>query len=106
MAKKPMRIVISHVYANGNNGDAALLSVLLSDIHRAFGNPELSILTMDKIHEGEVFEGVPVYNAFIYEAINHYNNPFLKIFYSFFVIASTFFICTSISLNQKRTAPS
>lgn len=80
-----MKILISHAYSNGNKGDAALLSVLVSDIRRGFGDPEMSILSLDKIRPNEMFEGVPVQNSFMYYARDRYKNKLLQILYAFYV---------------------
>lgn len=84
-----MKIVVSHVYSNDNKGDAALLSVLLSDIRRAFDDPQITILTMDAIKKDETFDGVPMKNSFMYYASSRYQNPLLKIIYDFFLAIST-----------------
>lgn len=84
-----MRIIISHVYSSDNKGDAALLSVLISDIRRAFYDPQITILTIDKIKEDETFDGVPVKHAFMYYARDRYRNPLLRSSYAAFVAGST-----------------
>src|ERR1700733_15332640 len=85
-----MKIIVSHVYSNDNKGDAAFLSVLLSDIRRAFVDPEITILTMDAIKKDETFDGVPMRNSFMYYASNRYENPLVKAIYAFFLAGSTF----------------
>lgn len=85
-----MRILISHVYSNNNKGDAALLSVLLSDIKRVFQNPEITILTLDKISEDEKFEGERVINSFMHFARDFGSNAFTKMLSGIFVLLYTF----------------
>jgi colanic acid/amylovoran biosynthesis protein len=80
-----MKILISHAYSNGNKGDAALLSVLISDIRRGFGGAKMSILSLDKISQNEMFEGVPVRNSFMYYARDRYQNKLLQVLYAFYV---------------------
>lgn len=84
-----MKIIISHVYSNDNKGDAALLSVLISDIKRGFSSPDITILTIDNVSQNETFEGVPLRNAFMYYARDTYKNPIAKILYIFYVPIAT-----------------
>jgi colanic acid/amylovoran biosynthesis protein len=84
-----MKILITHVYSKENKGDAALLSVLLDDIRRVFHNPHITILTLDKAEPGEMFEGVPVLNGFMYYARDRYKNPLSRSFYGAFVALGT-----------------
>jgi colanic acid/amylovoran biosynthesis protein len=65
-----MKILISHAYSNNNKGDAALLSVLVSDAKRAFPNADITVLTLDPIAENEQFEGVPVKNALMHYVLD------------------------------------
>ena len=90
-----MKIVISHVYSNNNAGDAALLSVLLRDLRETFNNPEIVILTMDKVSDGETFDDTPLENGFMYHAVNrYYNHAALRMFYSLSLIVST--LCSAV----------
>lgn len=97
-----MKIIISHVYSDDNKGDAALLSVLLGDMRKTFDNPEITILTIDEIKAGQMFEGAPVESAFMYEALNRYQSKTLKLTYSFFVIASTILWACAYRLAKKE----
>jgi colanic acid/amylovoran biosynthesis protein len=84
-----MNILISHVYSTANKGDAALLSVLISDIRRAFINADITILSIDDIQEGEMFEGVPVKKAFMYYAQHRYKHMIVRALYGMFLTIST-----------------
>jgi colanic acid/amylovoran biosynthesis protein len=84
-----MKIIISHAYSNDNKGDAALLSVLISDIQRVFHHADITILTLDHIRPGETFDGVPVKNAFMYFARQQYRNRILQTLYACFVAGGT-----------------
>jgi colanic acid/amylovoran biosynthesis protein len=84
-----MKIIVSHVYSDDNKGDAALLSVLLSDIRRVFSEPQITILTLDKIAENETFDGAPVKNGFMHYASDRYKNHPMRTLYAFFVAAGT-----------------
>jgi colanic acid/amylovoran biosynthesis protein len=65
-----MKILITHAYSNHNKGDAALLSVLVRDVSRAFPGSDVTILTLDHIAPGETFEGVPVKNALMHYVLD------------------------------------
>jgi colanic acid/amylovoran biosynthesis protein len=68
-----MKIIISHVYSFDNKGDAALLGVLIQEAARQYPGAEMTILTMDRVVEGETFEGVPVKPSFM-QLINRYRS--------------------------------
>jgi colanic acid/amylovoran biosynthesis protein len=102
-----MKILISHVYSNGNKGDAALLSVLVSDIRRGFDGAQMTILSLDEITSNEKFEGVSVKNSFMYYARDTYENKFIKVLYAFYVGTATllwaaFYRLTKLSLPLPR----
>lgn len=84
-----MNVIVSHVFSDANKGDAALLSVLLSDIRRAWQRSDITILTIDNVHPGSTFEGVPVERAFMFHALNRYKYRPAKFVYSLFVMGST-----------------
>lgn len=86
-----MKIIVSHVFSNENKGDAALLSVLLSDMKKTFNNPDITILSIDKIEINETFEGFPVINSFMFHSLNRYQNLVVKFLYSFYVVGVTLF---------------
>jgi len=99
-----MNIIVSHVYSKENKGDAALLSVLLSDIRQAFGDPHITILTLDKAEKNEVFEGIPVKNGFMYYARDRYQNLLLRPIYGIFVVTSTL-LWACIYRYTKKSIP-
>ncbi len=84
-----MKVIISHVYSNHNKGDAALLSVLIGDIRRAFKDPEITILSLDKVKEVEIFDGAQVRNSFMYYARDSFRNSVLKILNAVYVGTAT-----------------
>lgn len=85
-----MKILVTHVYSNHNKGDAALLSVLLDDLKRGFSNPDITILTLDKIESGETFDGEKMENSFMHYARDKYSNIILKIGYAAYILIYTF----------------
>jgi colanic acid/amylovoran biosynthesis protein len=68
-----MNILVSHAYSNDNKGDAAILSVLINDIKRAFDDPSITILTLDTIKNGDRFEGVPMQHSLMYYVLEEQN---------------------------------
>jgi colanic acid/amylovoran biosynthesis protein len=97
-----MKILVTHVYSKKNNGDAVLLSILLTDARRAFGDPHITILTLDKTEEGETFEGVPVKNSFMYYARDRYQNPLSRTMYATFVAISTLWWAFFYRITGKK----
>ncbi len=84
-----MNIIVSHSYSKENKGDAALLSVLLSDIKRGFENPHITVLTLEKTIPGETFEGVSIRPSFMYYARDYFEHKYLKILYAPLITVST-----------------
>ncbi len=97
-----MKILITHVYSNDNKGDAALLSVLISDIRRAFESPSITILTLDRVATGEKFDEVPVKNGFMYYARNGNSNFFYKGIHGIFVAASTLLWAAAYRVSGRK----
>jgi len=87
--RPPKRVIISHVYSSDNKGDAALTSVLISDLKRKFPAAAITILTLDAVNKEGHFEGVPETSSFMYYALNKYRNPLLKLGYTLGMVSST-----------------
>ena len=85
----PKRIIISHVYSEDNKGDAALLSVLHSDIRRVYPRAKLTILTLDAVPMRHTFEGVPVKKSFMYHSLNTFKSRPMTLLYASFVMSTT-----------------
>jgi colanic acid/amylovoran biosynthesis protein len=85
-----MKIVISHVYSNHNKGDAALLSVLISDIKKVFNSADIKVLSLDKVDVNEKFDGVPVINSFMYFAREGGTNVLTRLVYASYLVLYTF----------------
>jgi colanic acid/amylovoran biosynthesis protein len=83
------RILISHVYSSGNNGDAALLAVEIAELRRVFDRPILSVATVDPVSPGTEFRGVPVEPSLMYLALNTVRFRPAKLLYSAWVIGIT-----------------
>jgi colanic acid/amylovoran biosynthesis protein len=86
-----MKIVISHVYSSYNNGDAAILSAQLDQLRHKFPQAQFQILSVDNIEAGYKFDGTPVSNALMFEAVSSANSRPKKL-----VLAVTMMICTAI----------
>lgn len=84
-----MDILVTHVYSGENKGDAALLSVLLSEIKRVWKDSRIVALTFETVDEGSYFENVPLENSFMHLALVGYSNKIIKFFYSLYVIKIT-----------------
>jgi len=87
---QPHNILVTHVYSEENKGDAALLSVLLSDIRHKFNKPSITILTLDNIDDTNAsFDETLVQNSFMYYAMNKFKSRPLVLAYSMYVISTT-----------------
>ncbi|HWA51818.1 MAG TPA: polysaccharide pyruvyl transferase family protein [Patescibacteria group bacterium] len=89
-AASPKNILITHFYSKNNNGDAALLSVLINDLKRKFGNPAISIVASDVVKQNERFDGINVYSSFMFYAMNRFKSRHLTFLYSVYVMMVTF----------------
>jgi colanic acid/amylovoran biosynthesis protein len=85
----PKNIIISHVYSSDNKGDAALTSVLISDLKRVFPTANITILQLTSTHEDTWFEGIPEKPGFMNYALNRYKNPLSKIAYAGYMMSIT-----------------
>lgn len=86
---KPRTVLISHVYSDDNKGDAALTSILISDVRRTFPKARLTILRLESIKKESYFEGVPERPSFMYYVANRYRHPLAKLLYVFGMIPAT-----------------
>lgn len=78
-----MRVLITHAYSTENKGDAALLDVLIQDIHRQYGaDCMVDILTIDKVSPGTRFADTPLHQAFMYYALNSPKTRVGKLLYA------------------------
>jgi colanic acid/amylovoran biosynthesis protein len=101
-APQPKNIVISHVYSSDNKGDAALTSVLIQDVRRAFKGAKLTILQLESIQPGGHFEGVPEQPSFMYYVANKYHNPFLKLLYALYMTSATLLWAACLRYTGKH----
>ncbi len=66
-----MKILITHFYTRDNRGDAAILSALLLELNRVFGEQHISIVTMEDIDKRKTFEGYSTIKSLISQATLH-----------------------------------
>lgn len=99
---EPKHVVISHVYSSDNKGDAALTSVLITDIKRVFPEAEITILRLESVQEGDSFESVPEKPSFMYHVLNRYQNPAAKLLYALYMIPATLLWAWWLRNTSKR----
>ena len=85
----PRNIVISHVYSSDNKGDAALTSVLISDLKRKFPRAKITILKLESISKEGGFEGAVERPSFMYFVANRHKNPLRKLAYALYMMSTT-----------------
>lgn len=85
----PQNIVISHVYSSDNKGDAALTSVLISDLRRKFPGAKITILKLESVEKMKEFEGAIEHPSFMYFVANRYQHPLLKLGYALYMMCAT-----------------
>lgn len=95
----PKHIIISHVYSSDNKGDAALTSVLISDLKSKFPDAALTILRLEPVKKGSFFEGVPEKPSFMSYALNRYKNPVVKLAYAFYMMCATLVYATILRVT-------
>ena len=100
--KPPKNILITHVYSSDNKGDAALTSVLISDLRRKFPGAKLTILKLDKLRKNARFEGVLERPSFMYFVANAYKTPLSKIAYVLFMMPATLLAAGIVRLTGRH----
>lgn len=98
----PKNIIISHVYSSDNKGDAALTSVLISDLRRKFPAAVITILRLESIQKNGMFEGVPEQPSFMYFALNRHKNSVLKLLYTIYMMGATLLWAAWYRLFNKQ----
>lgn len=98
----PGHVAISHVYSSDNKGDAALTSVLISDIHRVFPTAEIVILKLGSVKPGDTFEGAAEFPSFMYHALNKYEHPVAKLLYTLYMMPATIVWAVVFRLTKHK----
>lgn len=103
-----MKILIVNMYSKKNNGDAAILSVLIEQLQKAFPKALLQISILEKDNE-TTFENIPLVNAFLSFVISENKSiikKYSKIFYYFCISIFWSYIVRSTSRKIDRVLPS
>lgn len=98
----PRSIVVSHVYSSDNKGDAALTSVLVSNLKQKFPRAEITILKLESISKDGHFEGATEKPSFMYYVANRYKNPLAKLAYALFMIGSTLLWAVWLRISHRH----
>lgn len=85
ITEKPKAILITHFFSTNNKGDAALLSVLVSDLKHTYPKASLSIQTLDSISKECIFDGVPMINSLAYHSFRGSGTKTLNPFHALYV---------------------
>jgi colanic acid/amylovoran biosynthesis protein len=85
-----MNILLSHVYSSSNNGDAAILSAQISELHRVFPGADIRISTIDRVAENYTFDDTPVIEAVMYGAVMPGRSKLRKLLFSLGMVSYTF----------------
>jgi colanic acid/amylovoran biosynthesis protein len=89
-ARELRNILVTHVYSEDNKGDAALLSVLLSDLRSKLTKPNITILTLDALNEkNRIFDSTTVKNSFMFYAMNKLKSRPLILLNSMYMMGVT-----------------
>lgn len=84
-----MNILITHAYTQDNKGDAAILSVMLSQLRIIFPKSQIKILSLEDSLKNKTFEGATLISSFLFHSIFTYKNYVLKIIYTTYIITFT-----------------
>lgn len=86
-----MKILLTNCYSHQNKGDAAIVSVMISEIKKTVPYADLSISTMEDVDEHKFFEKIPLVTSFFYECIYRYTNPIYRLFMTFYIVIASLF---------------
>jgi len=79
-----MKILLTHAYTKDNKGDAAIVSVLLQQLHSAFPDASITVSTYDDDARYEVEEHKVLSNS-MYIGVYRYRFLLFKLLYSFYI---------------------
>jgi colanic acid/amylovoran biosynthesis protein len=99
-----MNILLTHAYDRDNKGDAAILSVLISQVREVYKEANLKISTMDDLTKYAEFEGVPYVRSFIYLIRFTFQSKILKAIQTIYIIlATTLYAVLATKFHLKPT---
>lgn len=84
-----MKILVTHYYSKKNKGDAAINSVLISQLKRAYPNSQITISNSDAFAKRDRFEGVKFVSSFLYESLYATKSPIMRIARVVYVIVAS-----------------
>ncbi len=84
-----MQVLITHAYTRSNKGDAAILSVLLRQVVKAFPKATVKISTFDDPKKNKTFEHSQTISSFLYLIVFQYKNKAIKACYASYIIFVT-----------------
>lgn len=98
-----MKILITHFFTRKNKGDAAINSVLLSQLKKTHPNAEIVISSADSFESDERFEGHRFVSSILHEALYVSTHPVARILRTLFVLtASLLWILTNKKIYVPR----
>ena len=83
-----MKILLTHAYAKENKGDAAIVSVLLQQLHHAFPDSDITISIFDDETKYKRFYRHKVISNSMYLSVCRFQNLMLKLVYTFYIETS------------------
>lgn len=96
-----MKILIPYVYTRENNGDAAILSVLISTLKRIFPKAEYKISSMERIEDQPDFEGVPNSTSFL-SILTVEQNRVKRLIFTIYALKASFLYVLAYKLFGTR----
>ncbi len=97
-----MKILITHVYANDNKGDAAILNVLVQELRKVFPQAFINIATLDNITEASEFEESKYVNSFMHYFMFSEKSRAIKGLYAFYCMLATILWCVIYTHLHRR----
>ena len=83
-----MNVLVTHAYSRENKGDAAILSVLISELRRVFDKPDITVSMMDS-GKSQYFDGVKVIPSYMYLRIARHDSQLLKLLDATMMLVTT-----------------
>jgi colanic acid/amylovoran biosynthesis protein len=84
-----MKILVTNAYAPENKGDAAILSVLLTQLKKAFPSSAITISIFNETARESSFDGYPLVPNLMYVILFYFKNTLLKFVFTIYLILSS-----------------
>lgn len=98
-----MKVLITHFFSKKNKGDAAINSVLLTQLKAKYPSADITLSSSDAFVPGETFEGAPFVSSILYEALYVSTNPLVRVLRTIFVLAASLLW---VLTNKRSYVPS